>query len=182
MDNTSEQHSLYLVGFRIDADRVEPQVFTVYIEGERPIFRDGQPILFTQPTLAPAALAISNCGASAYGAAPTELNCVFDLPSAIYVLAEENEAPDGETLDCINILLDFANHMDETIPVEYRSCLESLADHLTFNKEFAHFLIERGIDRRLIMDAVYWVVGAICCNVKFVDAHNRRESIEEPKT
>ena len=161
MTSNTEQPTLDLVGFRIEPDIFEPQLYTIYVEGDRPILCEGQPILFTRPELAEAALQKSDCGAAAFGPAPSELDTVLDFTDAIYTLNEKDEAENAGLLDCINILLDFCNCIDQPVPVAYRSCLESLADHLTFNKEFASFLDERKISRDEVTDAIFWCIGMI---------------------
>jgi hypothetical protein len=161
MSSHTERPRLYLVGFRIEPDIFAPQLYTVYVEGDRPILREGQPILFVRPELAEAALQRSDCGAAAFGPAPSDLYTVYDYTSAIYTLNHKEEAENSELLDCINVLLDFCNCIDEPMPSAYRACLESLADHLTFNKEFASFLYDMNISRKNVTDALFWCMGMI---------------------
>jgi hypothetical protein len=165
-----DQSTLYLIGFRIEPDIYNPQLYTIYVDGDRPIMCQGQPIVFFRPDLATAALHKSDCGAAEIGPAPTELQAVFDIAAAIYTLNEEDEAEDAELLDCINILLDFANCVDELMPKEYRRSLEMLADHLTFNKRFAEFLESNNLERQKITDAIYWTLGMIVYQMKIVVA------------
>src|SRR6266478_7441907 len=51
-----EQSTLHLVGFRIEPDIYEPQLYTIYVDGDRPILCQGQPLVFFRPELAAAAL------------------------------------------------------------------------------------------------------------------------------
>jgi hypothetical protein len=164
-----QESTLYLVGFRIEPDLYEPQLYTIYVEEDRPIMWQGHPIVFTRPDLAKAALEKSDCGASKFGPAPVELHTVLDFASAVYTLCVEDEAPDTEALDCINTLLDFANCVDERMPDAYRSCLEILADHLTFNKPFGQFLQDNNLSRQLISDAIYWSLGMIIYQMKILN-------------
>src|SRR5947207_19594 len=86
MMNNTEQSTLDLVGFRIEPDIFEPQLYTIYVDGDRPILYKGQPILFTRPESAEAALQKSDCGAAAFGPTPSELYTVWDFADAIYTL------------------------------------------------------------------------------------------------
>src|SRR5437016_4803226 len=99
MSNDTERPTLDLIGFRIEPDIFEPQLYTIYVGGDRPILCGGQPILFVRPELAEAALQKSDCGAAAYGPAPSELYAVFDLADVIYTLNHKDEAENADVLD-----------------------------------------------------------------------------------
>ena len=133
MENGSHHSPLYLIGFRIEPDIFEPQLYTIYVDGDRPILLEGRPIVFTKPELASVALNKSDCGASNFGSAPSDLYTVFDITKAIYLLNTMDEVTDSELLDFFNVLLDFINCIDEPMPNLYRSHLSMIADHLTFN-------------------------------------------------
>jgi hypothetical protein len=165
---TTQLSTLHLIGFRIEPDIPEPQLYTIYVDGDRPILFQGQPIVFTRPELAPIALSQSDCGASALGPAPSELYTVFDLVEAVYTLSEKDEETGSETLDVINVLLDFVNCTSAPMPEMYRSALKSLADHLTFKNQFADFLMASGIERTMIIDAIYWTLGMIVYHMKLI--------------
>lgn len=167
MSTSLEQSTLHLVGFRIEPDIHEPQLYTVYVDGDRPIMRQGQPLVFGQADLAKAALDASDCGAAAL-CPPTELYTVFDIAETVHTLSEKNEEAGSEVLDVINVLLDFANCVRVAMPQEYRSALEALADHLTFNKSFGEFLTTSGIQRTTVIDAIYWSLGMIVYNMKVI--------------
>ena len=91
MSTGTDTSRLYLVGFRIEPDIAAPQMYTIYVDDDRPILCDNQPILFPKPELAEVALCKSNCGASLLGPAPTELYAVFDIANAFYSLIERDE-------------------------------------------------------------------------------------------
>ena len=90
------------------------------------------------------------------------------MTDAVYTLASRDEAETSQLLDCINALLDFVNCIDEPMPESYRASLVSLAGHLTFHKRFADFLDEQDMQRRTLLDAFYWGVGAIVCHARVV--------------
>ena len=79
MNSRDQKPTLYLVGFRIEPDIWEPQMYTIYVNDDRPILCEGQPILFPRADHAGIALAKSDCGAASLGPAPTELYTVYDL-------------------------------------------------------------------------------------------------------
>jgi len=106
MDPIAEDASLYLVGFRIEPEIFDVQMYTIYVDGDRPIMRKGFPILFPRPELAASALSKSDCGASEIGPAPTELHYVWDITAAVYTLKEKDEAPSSELLNFLNVILD----------------------------------------------------------------------------
>ncbi len=161
-------NNLYLIGFRIEPDIFDPQLYTIYIEGEHPITCSGQPIVFAKPELADAALALSDLDRTRFGATPEELDAVFDIAEAIYVLCEEDEVENGDPLGCINMLLDIANCVDERTPCSHRKTLESLADHLTFNTEFKSFIEGNNITRQEISDAFFWAIGMAVYHMKIL--------------
>jgi hypothetical protein len=164
----TDRSQLYLVGFRIDPDVSEPQLYTLYVDDDRPIPGAGRPIVFVRPDLADDALQASDCGAAALGPAPSELYAVFDLSGALYTLNEEDEDEGSNLLNRINMILDFCKNVDELMPAAYRSRLESLADHLTFETRFGAFLRENDLSRNEMTDALYWCLGAISYHMKIV--------------
>lgn len=168
MKPIDEDSELYLVGFRIEPDIFDPQMFTIYVNDDRPILFEGQPILFPRAELAPNALKKSDCGASSFGVAPTELYCVYDIASAIYTLNEKDEDESNEVLNLINLVLDFANCGKERMPATYRADLSLLADHLTFNYRFTEFLQQHELDRQRVIDALYWAIGMVIYTSKII--------------
>ena len=80
----------------------------------------------------------------------------------------KDEADSDQLLNCVNVLLDFANCIKEEMPGTYRSSLEKLANHLTFNSRFADFLSENHLSRRTLTDGIYWLLGMIVYQMKIV--------------
>lgn len=165
---TNEQATLYLVGLRIEPEIFEPQLYTIYVDDDRPITYKRQPILFVRPDLAEAALQKSDCGAAAFGPAPGEVYTVYDFAEALYTLRHRDEDQDSSLLDCINLVLDFCTVTEGTFPAGYRHCLESLADQLTFDRSFGEFVERNGISRTTVTDALYWSIGMIACQMKLL--------------
>jgi hypothetical protein len=161
-------HRLYLVGFRIEPDIFDPHMYTIYVDDDRPILSEGRPILFPRFDLAAIALSKSDCGASMIGPAPSELYAVFDIAAAIYTLNEKDEESSNEVLNVLNIILDFVNCTKEKMPASYRRALEMLADHLTFNPNFAEFFDGNIVSRNKVTNAIYWSLGMILYNSRIV--------------
>lgn len=159
---------LELIGFRFDPEIAEPLIYTITVSDERPILRDGYPIFFGTPQLGNQALAMSNCGASAFGPAPLEVSYVHDVTEVLYTLNEEDAAQSATLLDFINLILDISNATAFGLPDQYRSDLERFADHLTFHLEFGAFLKEQGLSRKALTDAIYWCVGMVACQMTII--------------
>lgn len=168
MNRISGSEKLYLVGFRIDPDEVEPQVYTLYVDCDRPILKEQHPILFVFPSLASKALSESDCGAAILGPVPDELYTVFDIADAFYTLEARDDALDSGLLDCINALTDFMPFFIDPMPEHYHSVLRRMADHLTFNLPFKEFIEEQGISRKTLTDAFYWSIGATIYSSKII--------------
>lgn len=168
MKPPEENSQLYLIGFRIEPDIFDPQMYTIYVNNDRPILYQGQPILFPRADLGAIALSKSDCGASAIGPAPTELDCVYDIADAIYTLNEKDDETSSELLDLINLVFDFAKCVKERMPESYRADLSMLADHLTFHHRFTDFLGQHNLDRQKITDALYWAIGMIIYTSKII--------------
>jgi len=160
--------TLYLIGFRIEPDIFDPQMYTIYINDDRPIMLKGQPILFPRAELATVALANSDCSASLVGPAPTELYAVFDIAEAIYTLNEKDEEGSNEILNLLNVILDFVKCVQITMPLNFHAILTTLADHLTFNKRLPEFFDQHGLTRQMVTDAIFWSIGMILYNAKII--------------
>ena len=160
--------TLYLTGFRIDPDIYEPQFYTLYVDEDGPIMSAGCPVLFSRPELAAEAYRISDCDKSEYTEVPNELYIVYDLTEAIYVIDALDEAPSSSILNCLNVILDFANCLPDELPPLYRTSIEKLADQLTFEYSFGAFLEASGISRKDIVDGIYWCFGHTLYQMKFL--------------
>jgi hypothetical protein len=165
-----DEPTLYLIGFRIEPDIFDPQMYTIYVNDDRPILCKGQPILFPRSELAASALSKSDCGASLIGPASTELYTVYDITEAIYTLNVRDEDTSSELLNLINLIFDFCQCTKEEMPECYRKDLVMLADHLTFNNPFSDFLRQHNLSRQALTDAVFWSIGMIIYSSKIIIA------------
>ena len=162
MQPISGSEKLYLVGFRIDPEQTDPQVYTVYVDDERPILRERRPLL-SRPDLASRALRESDCGAASLGPAPQSYTQFLTLPTPkpLQQLNQETRRLYGELLNCINAIFDFVPFFADPMPEQYRSALRRLADHITFHKQFAEVWLikEQEISRVVLTDALFWSLG-----------------------
>lgn len=152
---------LFLIGFRIEPDIFDPQIYTIYINDDRPILFQNRPILFASPGLSQSALEKSDCGAVRFGPAPTEVFAVFDITQAMQSLAEMECESRGEIVDLVNAMLDFGACIKAPVPRAYAEILPLLADHLTFQSNIASFFEGREATREDAANAMYWFMGMI---------------------
>jgi hypothetical protein len=167
IDSTNET-TLYLIGFRIEPDICDPQLYTIYVNDDRPIMFRGRPILFSKMELAQTALAKCDCGAAAFGPAPTDVYAVYDITNAICTLCENDEELHSEVLDLVNVILDFTICLKIKMPDGYREQLELLADHLTFQNNLRTFFSQHNLNRASFVNALYWAIGMIVYNSKII--------------
>jgi hypothetical protein len=155
-----ERAPLYLIGIRLDPDISTPQLYTLYIDDDAPISREGRPIVFTRPEKASAAFRAAGCNVERFQPVPDAVHAVFDFAEALYVL-NCKDIVDATLIHCVNLLLDFVDLCPDEMPPQYRKALHDLADHLTFSEHLSAFLEESGHSRQLLTDAMYWCLGAL---------------------
>jgi hypothetical protein len=162
---------LYLVGFRLDPASDGPQFYTIFaLEGdnERPCTEEGRVLLFTDPANAAKALECSNGGMRSLGPAPTELEMLCDVAEALYVANSAEADADGSLLDCIACLDDMVRAAEINAPAEYMGILSALSERLMDDPNFGPWLIEQGVDRERIEDALMWCVGAVAVKSRWI--------------
>jgi hypothetical protein len=154
---------LYLVGFRIDPDDVEPNLYTILVYGDndRPIVNgDGQILFFPEPMLSSAAIQEFDANFNAI-AETLELSIVYDIAEMLYLISSGKADGSAIILNCLNVIFDFVKVTKLPIPMEYESILFEFADYLTFDKDLETFFLQSGKDRSKIIDGVLWCIGAI---------------------
>jgi hypothetical protein len=162
---------LYLVGFRLDPSVEGPQFYTIFaLEGdnERPSTENGRVLLFADPAQASEALARSDSSMQALGAAPTQLEMLCDVADALHIANAKETDEDGTLLDCIACLDDLVRAAKINAPAEYMGVLGALAERLSENPNFGPWVIEQGLDRERIEDALMWCVGAVAVKSTWV--------------
>lgn len=165
--NNDAHPELYLIGFRVEPDIREPNVYSIYVDDEGPLLYCGQPVLFPRAELA--AKVINGAGKEyAHMVAPSDLQAVYDVVEAVFTIQERDDDIDNHLLDFINLILDYVKCLKIAVPSDYDSDLRMLADHVTFNSSFAAFLKEHQISRERLVDSLYWGIGMVVYNSKII--------------
>jgi len=162
---------LYLVGFRLDAAAEDPQFYTVFVlegDNERPCTENGRILFFTDPADAAKALDRSDAAMRSLGQAPTELEMLCDIADALYIANAADNDEDGMLLDCIACLDDLVRAAEINAPAEYMGVLSALSERLMEDSNFGPWLLEQGVDRERIEDALMWCVGAVAVKSRWI--------------
>jgi hypothetical protein len=162
---------LYLVGFRLDPSAEGPQFYTLFVlegDNERPSTEDGRVLFFTDPENAAKVLDRSDASMRALGAVPTELEMLCDVADALHIANAAESDPDGTLLDCIACLDDLVRAAQINAPAEYMGVLSALSERLMEDPTFGPWIVEQGIDRERIEDALMWCVGAVAVKSRWV--------------
>jgi hypothetical protein len=162
---------LYLVGFRLDPAIEGAQFYTIFaLEGdnERPSTENGRVLFFVDPADAETALARSDAAMRALGEAPTQLEMLCDVADALHVANAAETDADGVLLDCIACLDDLVRAAEINAPAEYMGVLSALSERLMEDPNFGPWLIEQGVDRERVEDALMWCVGAVAVKSTWV--------------
>lgn len=170
MTHSIHEKTLWLVGFRINPDNVDPEIYTLMVinDKDRPLVVDGQILLFSKPDLADKALSFAESDVKRLGPAPKEIDLVCDVAQMMHLIESEKIDPSAFILNCLNTLFDLINVSSFTMPAEYKRILYKFADHLTFNKEFESFLIKEDISREAIFNAIFWCIGIVATKAKLL--------------
>lgn len=162
---------LYLVGFRLDPAVEGPQFYTIFVleaDNERPSTEDGRILFFSDPADAGKALERSDAAMRALGAAPTQLEMLCDVADALHLANSAESDEDGTLLDCIACLDDLVRAAQINAPAEYMGVLSALSERLMEDPNFGPWLIEQGVDRERIEDALMWCVGAVAVKSRWI--------------
>jgi len=170
----TEETRLYLVGFRIDAEREELYDFyTLYIDGDQAIDVDGFPIIFFDVKHAEKALRLSNCGCGHLplpsGDFADDDFAYMDIAQAVHDLMAEDKTDNSNIVSCLNIILDFLVFLpEERVHQEYKRLMRNAANHFTFRYEIKEYFEASGINRIELIQAMEWAVGATLLWARFV--------------
>lgn len=156
------QEPVWLIGFRVDPDREQPEFYTLVIgDDERPLLADGRIVLFTDPELATEALELADIDVHRLGPLPSEVCLVCDVAEALYLLDSQTVDPSATIINLLNTLFDMVKGVGEVMPPEFKKVLYPLADHLTFEREFGSFIDQEHITRSAATDGIYWCLGVM---------------------
>ncbi|MDM8530552.1 hypothetical protein QUF63_05220 [Anaerolineales bacterium HSG25] len=161
-----EREQVWLVGFSINPDAKEPELYTLIFPGEvdEPLSEDGYLLFFSDPNSASRFLDAS--GQNNSRQLTGEVDAVYDIALLLHLLANKDTDTTATIVDGLNILFDLVKVSKLSIPPEYKRALHALADHVTFHQEFATFLSQQAISRSTLIDGVTWCLGAIVSKSK----------------
>ena len=171
----SDREALWLIGFRINPEREDPEIYTLiaHRDKDRPLVVDNQIVFFTRPELAIKALELADPNIKKLGPPPKDVDLVCDLAETLYLIDSKDIDPSATIINFLNTLFDLVAAIDTPIPSEYKQVLYSFADHLTFNRGYGKFLTQQKISRSMIINAIYWCVGAVFCNTHTLTKNSR---------
>jgi hypothetical protein len=161
--------TLFLVGFRIDSERIEPQFYILYVDSERPIDLNGYPIIFFDRNNASKALKESNCGCEHLPFHSLDEYTYIDIAQAIYEIGICSKTENANILNSLNMILDFVAFLPQDR--QHRNSLEIInraADYFTLSKDINEFFELTKISRIELVQSIEWVIGAIVLYAKFI--------------
>jgi hypothetical protein len=161
LHSRQKKEELILVGFRISAHHVGPQLYTLLAvggENERPLTVDGR-IVFFRRELVEKALGLDP-DFSRLGPAPSEPETFCDIAEALYLVNSQDADPDGVILDCLLVLDDLVRATRLHMPDRYQGILTELAARLTEGGQLRNILMNAAL-REHVEDALLWCVGAV---------------------
>jgi hypothetical protein len=163
---TADNEVLYLIGFRLNCQSLNPEIYTLLIYGQddRPIKLDNQIIFFQSPEQVYQVLNLCDDDIQKLDKSIEHVELVIDVAKMLHLINYENYDDTNTILDCLNILLDFIKSAKGNIPEQYRIAITTFADYLTFDQDIERFFLENSINRSSIVDAILWCVGAISVN------------------
>lgn len=162
---------VWLVGFRLDAaSEGEADLYTLYVDTDRPIVSDQSIVFFADPGLAAVAMERDDDPRLGQLAAPQQVSAVYDVSTALHLLASENYDDQMEILDFLNVLFDLVKATGLPRVPQVKDTLYPLADHLTFSKEYGAYLDGVPGRRGEAIDAVLWCLGAVLSNATLLRA------------
>jgi len=166
----SKLDGIALIGFRLQADSVNPDFFTLMAYGERDFpVRDGvQIVFFTEPALAAKVCEYWPEEIRRLAKASLEIDLVCDVAKALHIIKNEDQDDSSILLNCLNTFFDLVVATGHACPKGYERALSRLADRLTFEREFATFLEQEHVSRSDILDAFLWCMGSIAANAKLI--------------
>jgi hypothetical protein len=100
---------LYIIEIGIGQCLTDKHIYTLYVDGERPIYHNEHPIFFFNINDAEKALDMANCGARKLCTIPKQLDSIYDYYLILQMLEDTSQknTPDAMLLDCLNLLEDY---------------------------------------------------------------------------
>jgi hypothetical protein len=170
----SDDHRPYLsiVGFRVDPDTTDADVYAVLRidpEGKDRALRADSYLLLT-PSIdsIPDLIKASDSEDAKELTVRDSAECVCDVAQTLYLIENGDSDYDGVIILFINVLLDVIGSLDVEIPEQYRDPLYLIADHMTFNRDFGDFLTSSNLPRVRILNAIHWCIGLAVTKTTFI--------------
>lgn len=163
--------TLSLIGFRVDPDRDHPDVYTLFVIGDKdePLMSGGYILFFSNPELVDKALKLSdNNNTKQLGPPPQDVDLICDAAKSLYLIECEDIDQSATIINFLNILFDLVKATQLAIPEDYKRVLYGFADHLTFDVEFLTFLVQQNISRDMMRDAILWCIGAVVSKSRII--------------
>ncbi len=161
-------------GLRFDGDKDEPELYTVRLQARNngwPVLSRGRIVVFAELSLAKKALEIDD-DPSLRGSVLPPLNVdetdIYDVADCLTTVDDGEVDTSHELLDYLNLLYDLVGATKLNYPRRYRKVLYDLADHLTFEHEFASYLNRSRVGRVTIRNAILWSLGAVLAQSTFI--------------
>ena len=169
-ESHSSDEALWIIGFRINPDNVDPEVYTLIVQRDkyRPLVVNGQIVFFSKPHLANRALELAEPDIKRLGPAPKDVALVCDVAKTLHLVESGNIDPSATIVNCLNTLGDLVADIGLPMPTNHKRILNTFADHLTFNRKFGNFLVQENISRSAIIDAILWCIGTIVSKARFI--------------
>lgn len=159
-----------IIGFRFNADNAEPEVYTLMTYGANEIAlnENANLIFYTNLENTEKVFSLFDDVVKNKFSYPTDVDAVCDLANALYLLENENEDNSATILNCLNTIFDLFASININFPEDRRAMLFSLADFLTFEKDFSNYLKESSVNREKIIDSIIWCCGKLITRSKII--------------
>ncbi len=160
-----EERAAWLIGLRLNPAAARPELFAITLQARNygwPVMAAGRSLLFWDIALANEVLSMDDdelTHASVLPPLTLRDTYVYEVGRHIHSLRELDS--DDTLVDFLNLLNDWSNALNLEPPAVYKLHLYELAEHLTFESEFATFLMKSKVSRTELLDCVHWYVGAI---------------------
>lgn len=159
-----------LIGFRINPDSEQPDVYTFTTYGVKNIlFASGdQIVFFTSKKAATRTFELfeTNMQQQLVALLKESELVIYDVAKALHILNHKDVDESAIVLDFLNILFDLVSATQILMPPNYKEKLYGLADYLTFDQDFVTYLNQNSLDRKDVIDAILWCCGAVIVSSK----------------
>ena len=173
---SNDINGVSLIGFRIDPDSESPDIYTLMTYGARevPIVVDGKILFFTSVSSVKVAYDFFSEEVKSVASVPSGTDAICDVAKALHIINHQDLDESATVINCLNTLFDLVAATQLAIPTAYKKLLYDLADHLTFDQNFAEYMTRLNLKRGEITNAVLWCIGAIVVDSKVLESNGTR--------